>query len=319
MARAREMEEQREKFESEMREKREDDDRRRKEKLEGEERREREKIERKGREEQEKLKREEEGKGEEIERLKREREEKRRYEEEEAERKRRQEKEEAEREQRESEERERREKKIREDSRPFWQKLVGGGGEREGLGGGEEPDSLYLLPKAVLDLEHALNNAGEGDNDRGGGRTGGGGGRFEFKHGSSFVVPGHSIAGAVDTADSAMVSSSLGKAVGGWGGAKEPEMTPGGVDYSGSEDSYDSLDIQVLHQRNLKKYERHGLELAGEGGGAVPELQNDEDGALLSLRGAVRAPSSSASSRESARSNLGSQGYASIYNKNKYK
>lgn len=175
-----------------------------------------------------------------------------------------------------------------------------------------------MLPKAVLDLEHALNNAGEGDAE------GGGGGRFELKHGSSFVVPGHSIVGAIDIADSAMVSSPLGNAIGGFAELappREPESTSGGVNNdSGSENSYDSLDIQVLHQRNLQKYERHGLELAGEGGGeggAVPELDNGEDGAFLNFRGVVRLPSSRASSKESARSNLGSQGYASIYNRKK--
>ncbi|GMI14111.1 hypothetical protein TrLO_g470, partial [Triparma laevis f. longispina] len=316
---ARRREEERAEFEAELRARREDDESARRERVEEEEAKKRRLIEEARERDEMKRKAEEDDRRSEIEKARVDALLKRKREEEEVERKR-AEGAEAEELRREAEEERRRRREN--DSRPFWQKLVGDEGRGGGGGGGGDHDSLYLLPKAVLDLEHALNNAG-GVEEGEGGEGGGEGERFELRHGSSFVNVGDDIFEAANMTDEMLggiTSNKVEMAL------KAPEVTSLEGEDSGSEDSLDSLDIQLLHANLQKKYEQHHPKGGGRGGESEPErnvLGEGEDAAFFSapryLSGGVSSgvPSSRASSRESSRSNLGAQGYSAIYNNRK--
>ena len=309
-------EEERRQFEDELRARREEDERARREKAEEEENKKRRLIEEQRAREEAERRAEEDKRAGEMEKARNEALARRKQqEEEEAEKKRVEEKLEEEKRRLEAAK-----KKAENDLRPFWQKLVAGENDGGGGGGGNsggDHDSLYLLPKAVLDLEHALNNAGgvgedvEAQDDKGGKV-------IELKHGSSFVNFGDDIFAAVNMTDEMMASSggandvgrvSLGKFE---KAMKAPEVTS--LDDSASEDSLDSLDIELLHSKNLQKYEKH----LGDKEKRV-ELDEGEDAAFFSAPRYLPSSgiSSRASSRESSRSNLGAQGYSAIYNNRK--
>ncbi|GMH95086.1 hypothetical protein TrVE_jg10319 [Triparma verrucosa] len=309
-------EEERRQFEDELRARREEDERARREKAEEEENKKRRLIEEQRAREEAERRAEEDKRAGEMEKARNEALARRKQqEEEEAEKKRVEEKLEEEKRRLEAAK-----KKAENDQRPFWQKLVAGENDGGGGGGGDsggDHDSLYLLPKAVLDLEHALNNAGgvgedvEAQDDKGGKV-------IELKHGSSFVNFGDDIFAAVNMTDEMMASSggandvgrvSLGKFE---KAVKAPEVTS--LDDSASEDSLDSLDIELLHSKNLQKYEKH----LGDKEKHV-ELDEGEDAAFFSAPRYLPSSgiSSRASSRESSRSNLGAQGYSAIYNNRK--
>ncbi|GMH91278.1 hypothetical protein TL16_g12010 [Triparma laevis f. inornata] len=144
-----------------------------------------------------------------------------------------------------------------------------------------------------------------------------------MRHGSSFVNVGDDIFEAANMTDEMLggiTSNKVEMAL------KAPEVTSLEGEDSGSEDSLDSLDIQLLHANLQKKYEQHHPKGGGRGGESEPErnvLGEGEDAAFFSapryLSGGVSSgvPSSRASSRESSRSNLGAQGYSAIYNNRK--